>query len=87
MALIATIDKDIPLVGIVSVPSYCKVVSIAGGKHGMESAMVATKNTSDGERVCMFHVTFIPDLNGPNFIAQAYAHFKALPQLAGATDC
>lgn len=87
MALMATIDRDIPLVGIVSVPSYCKVVSLAGGKHGMEAAMVAAKDNADGEMVCTFHVQFVPDLNGPNFIAQAYAHFKALPQLAGATDC
>jgi hypothetical protein len=27
------------------------------------------------------------DLNGPNPIAQAYAHLKALPEFAGAVDC
>jgi hypothetical protein len=31
--------------------------------------------------------SFAPDLNGKNFIAQAYEHLKTLPEFAGATDC
>lgn len=31
--------------------------------------------------------TFVPDMNGGNFIAQAYAHLKTLPEFADATDC
>lgn len=30
---------------------------------------------------------FQPDLNGNNFIAQAYAHLKTLPEFAEAEDC
>jgi hypothetical protein len=30
---------------------------------------------------------FAPDLDGPNFIKQAYSHLKTLPEFADATDC
>lgn len=30
---------------------------------------------------------FVPDMDGGNFIAQAYKHLKTLPEFAGATDC
>lgn len=87
MALMKTISKDIPLAGTVNVLSYCKVTALRGSKDMLEATMTATKDTCDGELVDAWAVQFVPDLDGPNFIAQAYAHFKALPQLAGATDC
>lgn len=87
MALMKTISKDIPLAGIVNVLSYCKVVALRGDKHMMHAAMSATRDNADGEIVDGFQIQFVPDLDGPNFIAQAYAHFKSLPQLAGASDC
>jgi hypothetical protein len=31
--------------------------------------------------------SFTPDLNGSNFIKQAYEYLKTLPEFAGATDC
>jgi hypothetical protein len=34
-----------------------------------------------------WNIQFVPDLDGQNFIAQAYVHFKALPQFANAVDC
>lgn len=30
---------------------------------------------------------FVPNMNGGNFIKQAYEHLKTLPEFAGATDC
>lgn len=87
MALFKTITKDIPLAGMVSVPSYCRVSCIRGGKEMIEATMTATKDDSDGALVEAFVVHFVPSLDGKNFIAQAYDHFKALPQLAGASDC
>jgi hypothetical protein len=87
MALSKTIEKHIPIAGTMSVPCYCKVASVRGGKDGMEATLEARHINSEGELVDAWRVQFVPDLDGPNFIAQAYAHFKALPQLAGATDC
>ena len=31
--------------------------------------------------------SFTPNLDGQNFIAQAYNHLKTLPEFSGATDC
>jgi hypothetical protein len=87
MALALNITKDIPLAGLVTVHSYCKVTGLAGCKHMMRATMEARQENAAGELVDVYRVDFVPDLSGPNFIAQAYAHFKALPQLAGATDC
>lgn len=87
MALSKTIEKHIPIAGIISVPCYCKVTSVTGGKDGMSAIIEARKDSAEGDLVDGWGVQFVPDLDGPNFIAQAYAHFKALPQLAGATDC
>jgi hypothetical protein len=87
MALSKTIEKHIPIVGTISVPCYCKVASVRGGKEGIEATLEARHPTSEGDLVDAWRVQFMPDLDGANFIAQAYAHFKALPQLAGATDC
>ena len=87
MALSKTITKTIPIAGTIDVPSYCKVVAVRGGKDMILADMEARYLSSDGDIVDVWSVQFVPDLNGANFIAQAYAHFKALPQLAGATDC
>lgn len=87
MALLQTISKNIPLVGLVNVTAYCKVVVLHGDKNSLHAAMSATKDNADGELVEGFQIQFVPDLDGPNFIAQAYAHFKTLPEFAGATDC
>jgi hypothetical protein len=87
MALSKTIEKHIPIVGIVRVPCYCKVTSLRGGKEGIEATLEARHVTSEGELVDAWGVQFVPDLDGPNFIRQAYLHLKTLPEFADATDC
>jgi hypothetical protein len=87
MALSKTIEKHIPIAGTMSVPCYCKVTSVRGGKEGIEATLEARHLTFEGEPVDAWRVGFVPDLSGPNFIAQAYLHLKSLPEFAGATDC
>jgi hypothetical protein len=41
----------------------------------------------DGKKIDNQRFVFVPNLNGENFIAQAYQHLKILPEFAGATDC
>lgn len=86
MALSKTIAKHVPLAGEILVDSYCKVVAIRGGKD-MVMADMEARQASSGELVEVWKVQFVPDLDGPNFIAQAYGHFKALPELSGCMDC
>jgi hypothetical protein len=35
----------------------------------------------------MAYYKFAPNLDGANFIKQAYEHLKTLPEFSGATDC
>lgn len=66
--------------------SYIKVKRVIGGKESM-TAEVGFFKSADGRELKYENYTFSPDLNGSNFIAQAYAHLKTLPEFAGATDC
>lgn len=42
---------------------------------------------ADSNFLCTKQYSFVPDMNGGNFIAQAYAALKREPEFAGATDC
>jgi hypothetical protein len=66
--------------------AYIKVVTIAGDKNEMHAFYGVFKDASSR---CIEKVKFqfIPSLDGKNFIAQAYAHLKTLPEFAGAIDC
>jgi hypothetical protein len=64
--------------------AYWKITNIGGNKNGFSISVDAFLNGVFYERKTS---AFIPDLNGTNFIAQAYEHLKTLPEFAGATDC
>ena len=63
---------------------YWKITDISGNKNGLSISVDAFLTDVFYERKTS---AFTPDLNGTNFIAQAYAHLKTLPEFAGATDC
>lgn len=68
---------------LVLMTAYVKVATIEGSKESMQ----ATVSFSD-KRISLFKkYEFTPDLDGENFIKQAYEHLKTLPEFAGATDC
>jgi hypothetical protein len=87
MALSKAIVKELPFVGSVSLDSYCKVTTLRGSKDMMHATLEARHASSYGELIDAWNIQFVPDLDGQNFIAQAYVHFKALPQFANAVDC
>ena len=70
--------------GQLSTEAYFRVSRLSGDKHNM-SALV-TGVASENQVYAIEHL-FVPDLNGKNFIAQAYDHLKTLPEFAGAIDC
>jgi hypothetical protein len=41
----------------------------------------------EGELIERKVYEFTPNLEGANFIAQAYDHLKTLPEFSGAIDC
>lgn len=68
--------------------AYWKVEQVIVSKtHGI--AVVSVSKNVDGmkHQLANQQFTFTPNLNGSNFIAQAYDHLKTLSEFAGATDC
>ena len=64
--------------------AYWKIEQVSGNKNSMSVEICATVN---GEQVERFVSVFTPNLDGKNFIAQAYEHLKTLPDFANAIDC
>lgn len=62
---------------------YIKVQRVAGDKTLVNVDVLLTGDSINGKRF----YSFAPDLNGPNFIKQAYDYLKTLPEFAGAIDC
>lgn len=74
---------------------YIKVSEIVGGKNRIEAVVELNKpkrsdadeNTKHADLIESRRYAFVPNLSGDNFIAQAYAHLKTLPEFNGAVDC
>ena len=66
--------------------AYIKVDLLNGSKTEMRVAIGFYKQ-KDGQKINSQQATFIPNLSGANFIAQAYDHLKTMPEFAGAVDC
>ena len=87
MALHTHIDTNVRLVGEITVPSYVRVARIHGNASRMDMFIESFKNDKDGELVDTRSMSFVPVLEGDNFIRQAYLHLKTLPEFANAVDC
>lgn len=66
--------------------AYVKVTSIQGTKTRVNAAY-EFRTATDGVGFAWGESEFVPDMNGPNFIRQAYLHLKTLPEFANAVDC
>jgi len=66
--------------------AYVKIERVNGSKTQVQAKYVVY-STKDGEIVEEKYCDFIPDMDGANFIKQAYEHLKTMPEFAGATDC
>ena len=69
----------------VSFSAYVKVISVLGDKEKM-TANVNFKGDPQ-EFTKQYEIPVSVESGASNFIAQAYAHLKTLPEFAGATDC
>jgi hypothetical protein len=63
---------------------YIKVCKVDGDKNKVQALVIST--LSEQSNINKTY-EFSPDMNGKNFIAQAYEHLKTLPEFAGAVDC
>ena len=66
--------------------AYIKVDKVIASKEFLK-IQVGTYKVKDGDRINSMVFDCGVDLDGKNFIAQAYEHLKTLPDFAGATDC
>jgi hypothetical protein len=63
--------------------AYIKVEKVSANKNCAEITLSIIS-----QMVCVTRqYSFMPDLEGPNFIKQAYLHLKTLPEFADAEDC
>jgi hypothetical protein len=62
---------------------YIKVDTVKGTKESADALVLFTTPEVEGSRL----YSFTPDMDGDNFIKQAYLHLKTLPEFASATDC
>jgi hypothetical protein len=66
--------------------AYVKVKLTSSDKK-TTNCYVDIRKVKDGDVFETKLYGFFHDLNGKNFIAQAYEHLKTLPEFSGATDC
>jgi hypothetical protein len=66
--------------------AYVKVLRVVGSKFEVEIIYGIARNDT-GDVLQINSVRFIPDMDGENFIRQAYLHLKTLPEFANAVDC
>jgi hypothetical protein len=66
--------------------AYWRIEQIIGNKHAL-TFVVNAYVTDQGPMIHSERFSFVPELDGSNFIKQAYLHLKTLPEFANATDC
>lgn len=88
MALKITITKTLPgfFGELIMQDAYCRIAEISGDKTHINATIHVAPSASEKPVQTMF-VGLVPNLEGGNFIAQAYEHIKTLPEFAGAVDC
>lgn len=65
--------------------AYIKVASISGNKNNLLANVNFKGDTQEFNK--QYEIPVSVESGTPNFIAQAYAHLKTLPEFANAVDC
>lgn len=87
MALKINMDIDVPLAGLVNLDAYVKVEKVITTSTHADAFVKSRKDDAEGHVVREWSMSFVPDMDGPNCIRQAYLNLKSRPEFAGATDC
>jgi len=61
---------------------YIKVEAVSGGKDNAVASVLFKSDTVSFTKT----YEFVPNMNGSNFIKQAYEHLKTLPEFSSAED-
>jgi hypothetical protein len=87
MALKKTETVSSDIVGDVQVSCYIKVTMVSADKTNVVSDVLFRKDTAEGAIIKSVRYSFPPNMQGENFIKQAYEHLKTLPEFAGYVNC
>lgn len=79
---ISLTDAYIKIIGL-TIPSSAE---IGGEKKRFAHIQTSIQANAEGSLIEMHASDFEVDMNGSNFLVQAYEHLKTLPDFAGATD-
>ncbi len=79
------LKKSFEINGVQVSNGYLKVADFSGSKSGI-GFVLAYKTSAEHDAIKVEQFNFVPNMDS-NFIAQAYAHLKTLPEFSGATDC
>lgn len=82
MALKKTYQRD----GATVENAYIKVGNLSGTKNRF-SFTVEIKASAESAPVMEEAHSIVPNMDGGNFVKQAYDHLKSLPEYAGAQEC
>jgi hypothetical protein len=66
--------------------AYWRVGIITGDKNKL-SFVVHVSKDQQSKGLASKQYDFVPDMQGDNFIRQAYKHLKTLPEFSNAVDC
>ncbi len=71
---------------LVAKDAYWRVEQVSGNK--LQCSIIAVAYTQEnGVALGSKNYQFAPEMDGANFIKQAYLHLKTLPEFSGAVDC
>ena len=89
MAIKKTVEKTIAGFdsSLIAQNAYWRIDKIEGNKTSMNATINAYSDSESSIIIDSIFFVFVVELNGNNFISQAYNEAKKLPQFAGATDC
>lgn len=71
--------------GLTVADGYLRVIEVSGTKNSVGFGL-AYLNGTDGPLVKTERFSFTPNMQGDNFIRQAYLYLKTLPDFADAED-
>jgi hypothetical protein len=80
------LKKTFQVCGVTVNDGYLRVSNLQGTKNSV-TYVVAFQASADNDALRHESFSFVPDLNGANFIKQAYEHLKTLEGYKDALDC
>lgn len=66
---------------------YIAVIEVVGDKNNVGADIGIYSNNLRTRLYKQQRIEFVPDMNGKNFITQAYDAVKLMPEFVGSEDC